>query len=155
MIIRVFLYSVFSCFLVKLYWWSSTINISSLSHSFRDHFYQFGEIRSVNVVSKQQCAFVQFTTRASAEAAAEKSFNKLIINGRRLNIKWGRSQGQQLAPRPQTGEGDVPLEPVPGLPGGKSLDFEHALEGVPGSVPHSSHRFPAPPSKFCPDWLSH
>ncbi|XP_076457541.1 pre-mRNA-splicing factor RBM22-like [Babylonia areolata] len=83
----------------------------------RDHFYQFGEIRSVNIVSKQQCAFVQFTTRASAETAAEKSFNKLIINGRRLNIKWGRSQGQQLMPQTQTGEPNAPLEPVPGLPG--------------------------------------
>ena len=86
-------------------------------------------------MSKQQCAFVQFTARASAEAAAEKSFNKLIINGRRLNIKWGRSQGQQLAPRPQTGEGDVPLEPVPGLPGGKLLNFEHAFLHCP---PNSS-----------------
>ena len=45
----------------------------------RDHFYQFGEIRNISVVNKQQCAFVQFTTRAGAEAAAEKSFNKLII----------------------------------------------------------------------------
>jgi pre-mRNA-splicing factor RBM22/SLT11 len=72
----------------------------------------------VNVVSKQQCAFVQFTTRAAAEAAAEKSFNKLIIGGRRLNVKWGRSQGQQAASRAQTGDDGMPLEPVPGLPGG-------------------------------------
>ena len=89
--------------------------------SFRDHFYQFGEIRSINV-SKQQCAFVQFTTRAAAEAAAEKTFNKLIICGRRLNIKWGRSQGQQQIPAPKKGEG-IPqpaLEPVPGLPQGRS-----------------------------------
>ncbi|KAL5017840.1 hypothetical protein ScPMuIL_003562 [Solemya velum] len=83
----------------------------------RDHFYQFGEIRSVNVVSKQQCAFVQFTNRSSADHAAESSFNKLIINGRRLNIKWGRSQAQQGIPK-KDGEGeDLLLEPVPGLPG--------------------------------------
>ncbi|XP_064611008.1 pre-mRNA-splicing factor RBM22-like [Liolophura sinensis] len=81
----------------------------------RDHFYQFGEIRSVNVVSKQQCAFVQFTNRQSAETAAEKCFNKLIINGRRLNIKWGRSQAQQAGVRM---DGEEPVyEPVPGLPG--------------------------------------
>uniref|UniRef100_S4RS76 Pre-mRNA-splicing factor RBM22 n=1 Tax=Petromyzon marinus TaxID=7757 RepID=S4RS76_PETMA len=88
----------------------------------RNHFYQFGELRSVTVVPRQQCAFVQFTTRHSAEQAADKSFNKLIINGRRLNIKWGRSQG---APRPReeiragkamTDTG-ARLEPVPGLPG--------------------------------------
>lgn len=87
----------------------------------RDHFYQFGEIRMINVVAKQQCAFVQFTTRSSAEAAAEKSFNKLIVGGRRLTIKWGRSQGQQLALKKEGEEDDKDLEPVPGLPGGKAL----------------------------------
>lgn len=57
---------------------------------FRNHFYQFGEIRTVTVVQRQQCAFIQFATRQAAEVAAEKSFNKLIVNGRRLNVKWGR-----------------------------------------------------------------
>ena len=73
------------------------------------------------MVTKQQCAFVQFTTRTAAEAASERSFNKLIIKGRRLNIKWGRSQGQQgLVVKKDGVEADKPLEPVPGLPGGKS-----------------------------------
>lgn len=75
----------------------------------------------INVVAKQQCAFVQFTSRSSAEAAAEKSFNKLIVGGRRLTIKWGRSQGQQLALKKEGEEDDKDLEPVPGLPGGKAL----------------------------------
>lgn len=61
----------------------------------RDHFYQFGEIRSVNVVRKSNCAFVQYTTRAAAEAAIEKSFQKLTIRGVRLAIRWGRSQGKR------------------------------------------------------------
>ncbi|XP_041363018.1 pre-mRNA-splicing factor RBM22-like [Gigantopelta aegis] len=101
----------------------STLYIGNLGEKvgekeLRDHFYQFGEVRSVNVVSKQQCAFVQFTTRSAAEAAAEASFNKLIINGRRLNIKWGRSQGQQqLTGKKEGEEGQLMLEPVPGLPG--------------------------------------
>lgn len=83
----------------------------------KDHFYQYGEIRSINVVSKQQCAFIQFTSRHSAESAAEKSFNKLIINGRRLNIKWGKSQGQTGATEKEEEEETPDLEPVPGLPG--------------------------------------
>ncbi|XP_070544390.1 pre-mRNA-splicing factor RBM22-like [Ptychodera flava] len=85
----------------------------------RDHFYQFGEIRSINVVSRQQCAFVQFTQRQAAEMAAERSFNKLIIKGRRLNIKWGRSQAQQsiMGKKDADGKDLIPLEPVPGLPG--------------------------------------
>jgi len=88
----------------------------------RDYFYQFGEIRSLSVVPRQQCAFVQYTTRAAAEAAAEKSFNKLIINGQRLNIKWGKSQGLQQIPVDQKDNLDGrSLEPVPGLPGGKGF----------------------------------
>eukprot|EP00064_Thunnus_orientalis_P015430 superscaffoldBa00002859_g15482 len=55
----------------------------------KSHFYQFGEIRTITIVQRQQCAFIQFATRQSAEMAAEKSFNKLIINGRRLTVKWG------------------------------------------------------------------
>ena len=31
----------------------------------RDHFYQYGEIRSVTVVHKNQCAFVQYTARCA------------------------------------------------------------------------------------------
>jgi pre-mRNA-splicing factor RBM22/SLT11 len=63
----------------------------------RDYFYQFGEIRSITIVQKQQCGFVQFTTRSAAEAAAEKSFNKLILLGRRLTVRWGKSQAKQAS----------------------------------------------------------
>ncbi|GAB1608666.1 pre-mRNA-splicing factor RBM22-like [Argonauta hians] len=90
----------------------------------RDHFYQFGEIRSINVVSKQHCAFVQFTSRSAAELAAERSFNKLIILGRRLNIKWGRSQAQQTLMKKEDLENENLLEPVPGLPGALPLPPE-------------------------------
>ncbi|XP_059202927.1 pre-mRNA-splicing factor RBM22 isoform X2 [Centropristis striata] len=75
----------------------------------KSHFYQFGEIRTITIVQRQQCAFIQFATRQAAEMAAEKSFNKLIINGRRLTVKWGRSQAAR-------GMG-TRLDPVPGLPG--------------------------------------
>ena len=90
----------------------------------RDYFYQYGEIRSINV-AKQQCAFVQFTSRIAAETAAEKAFNKLIINGRRLNIKWGRSQGQQALTGKEEKEGQpqAALQPVPGLPQGMSFSL--------------------------------
>ncbi|KAK3089452.1 hypothetical protein FSP39_003727 [Pinctada imbricata] len=103
----------------------------------KDHFYQFGEIRSINVVSKQQCAFVQFTTRSSAEQAAEKSFNKLIIGGRRLNIKWGRSQGQQMAVKRDGEEDEAKLEPVPGLPG--------ALPAPPEEIANNFFNLANPP----------
>jgi pre-mRNA-splicing factor RBM22/SLT11 len=84
----------------------------------KDYFYQFGEIRNLSIVPRQQCAFVQYTTRAAAEAAAEKSFNKLIVNGQRLNIKWGKSHGQTTSTGDTKDDADSRvLQPVPGLPG--------------------------------------
>uniref|UniRef100_A0A668A046 Pre-mRNA-splicing factor RBM22 n=1 Tax=Myripristis murdjan TaxID=586833 RepID=A0A668A046_9TELE len=85
----------------------------------RNHFYQFGEIRTITIVQRQQCAFIQFATRQAAEMAAEKSFNKLIINGRRLTVKWGRSQAARgkEAIKDGVSEMGTRLDPVPGLPG--------------------------------------
>eukprot|EP00794_Sanderia_malayensis_P016806 gene16806-18502_t len=80
----------------------------------RDSFYQYGEIRQVTMVTRQNCAFVTYTTRQAAEFAIEKTYNKLIIKGRRLKILWGKSQSE----RPRGGDdGGVKLTPVPGLPG--------------------------------------
>ncbi|XP_075979973.1 pre-mRNA-splicing factor RBM22 [Anticarsia gemmatalis] len=81
----------------------------------RGHFYQYGEIRSLTLVPRAQCAFVQYTTRSAAEHAAEKTFNRLVIGGKRLTIKWGKSQGRQGAN--EKNETAPALEPVPGLPG--------------------------------------
>lgn len=53
-----------------------------LEKELRDHFYQYGEIRSITIVSRQQCAFVTYVTRSAAELAAEGTFNKLIIQVR-------------------------------------------------------------------------
>lgn len=61
----------------------------------RDNFYQYGEIRNITMVSRQQCAFVQYTKRASAELAAESTFNKLVLGGQKLSIKWAHSQAKQ------------------------------------------------------------
>lgn len=72
------------------------------------------------MVPRQNCAFVCFTSRASAETAAERSFNKLILKGRRLKIMWGKAQGQQPVPGKQ---GGISLTPVPGLPGGELEGF--------------------------------
>lgn len=80
----------------------------------RDNFYQFGEIRTVSLVPRQQCAFVQFTKRASAEMAAEKTFNKLVMGGKKLSIKWAHSQAKQGPPK--VPRGNPAVEQIPGLP---------------------------------------
>lgn len=80
----------------------------------KNHFYHFGEIRTITVVPRQQCAFVQFTKRQAAELAAEKTFNKLVLGGRRLTIKWAHSQAKQYIPSMPRLQRNY--EPVPGLP---------------------------------------
>lgn len=52
--------------------------------------------RTLTLVPRAQCAFVQYTTRSAAEHAAEKTFNRLVIAGKRLTIKWGKSQGKYV-----------------------------------------------------------
>lgn len=81
----------------------------------KGEFYQYGEIRSLTLVPRALCAFVQYTTRTAAEHAAEKTFNKLVIHGKRLTIKWGKSQGRQGVSDKVEQIPDLP--PVPGLPG--------------------------------------
>ncbi|KAL0454474.1 UNVERIFIED_CONTAM: Zinc finger CCCH domain-containing protein 40 [Sesamum latifolium] len=49
----------------------------------RDNFYAHGEIESVKTVLQRACAFVTYTTRESAEKAAEELANKLVIRGLR------------------------------------------------------------------------
>lgn len=78
----------------------------------KDNFYQFGEIRTITLVPRQQCGFVQYTKRAAAELAAEKTFNKLVLGGRRLTIKWAHSQAKQNA----VAKTNRNFEAVPGLP---------------------------------------
>lgn len=127
---------------------------------YRDHFYQYGEIRAITMVPRQQCAFVQYTSRGSAEMAAERTFNKLILQGRRLTIKWGRSQARQGLPGARDGEGNLSeLEPVPGLPGALPLPPDELhnnffnLGGPPIDLPPGQAPFslaPGVPSVLVP-----
>ena len=60
----------------------SSLSLSlSLSLNPRGHFYQFGEVNSIHLVPAQKCAFINFTSRHSAEQAASGSFNKLVLKG--------------------------------------------------------------------------
>lgn len=122
--------------LCKLPWNHKSPNVFSPNSwhcfIFRDYFYQFGELRSISIVPRQNCAFVCFSSRASAEVAAERSFNKLVLKGRRLKIMWGKSQGQQPTPGKQ---GGAPLVPVPGLPGGEmSISPDFVIQVEPPST---------------------
>ncbi|KAJ3091709.1 RNA binding motif protein 22 [Quaeritorhiza haematococci] len=60
----------------------------------RDHFYAFGEIKSVIVIHKSKCAFVNYASRAAAEMAVDRSYNNLNIKGKILRVQWGKSRAQ-------------------------------------------------------------
>lgn len=62
----------------------------------RDQFYVHGEIESIHILAQRACAFVTFTTREAAEKAAEELSNKLVVNGQRLKLHWGRPQAPKV-----------------------------------------------------------
>jgi pre-mRNA-splicing factor RBM22/SLT11 len=58
----------------------------------RDKFYVHGELRSIKMVPKQSCSFVTFVKREAAEEAAKTLHRILEINGKKVNLMWGRPQ---------------------------------------------------------------
>ncbi|KAI9263521.1 hypothetical protein EDC94DRAFT_607007 [Helicostylum pulchrum] len=61
-------------------------------------FYVFGDIKSIIVAHKTKCAFINFTTRTSAELAAEKVAEiGLNLKGQTLKVVWARPKPQGQA----------------------------------------------------------
>lgn len=56
----------------------------------RDHFAQFGKIRSLVCSHMTHCAFINYTTREGAEAAAEACQGRVVIAGCPLRVKWAK-----------------------------------------------------------------
>lgn len=54
-------------------------------------FQQYGEIHNICFVGNQNCAFIQYKTRAAAELAAESMYDRSMLNGQKLIIRWGHS----------------------------------------------------------------
>ncbi|KAF8246283.1 hypothetical protein K440DRAFT_632280 [Wilcoxina mikolae CBS 423.85] len=59
-------------------------------HHIRTFFSAFGTIKSIVCVHRSRCAFVNFASRAGAEAAAESCQGKAVIAGCPLRIQWGK-----------------------------------------------------------------
>ncbi|CAJ0932964.1 unnamed protein product, partial [Mesorhabditis belari] len=75
-----------------------------------DYFYQYGDIRHLSLLPQKGCAFVNYTTRESAEMAAERSFNRAHIKNRKVTIRWGVPHAQRQA------QSEYRVNPVPNLP---------------------------------------
>jgi pre-mRNA-splicing factor RBM22/SLT11 len=56
----------------------------------REFFNKFGKLRSIVCSHMSHCAFVNYTTRQSAEAAAEALQGRTVIAGCPLRVQWGK-----------------------------------------------------------------
>lgn len=54
-----------------------------------DAFYAYGELKRVRVMAKQRCAFIEYTTREAAEAAADALHRSLSIRVSHSRTQWG------------------------------------------------------------------
>ena len=59
-------------------------------HAIRTFFTPFGTLRSVICSHRSHCAFINYATRQSAEAAADACQGKAVIAGCPLRVQWGR-----------------------------------------------------------------
>ncbi|KAI9498255.1 hypothetical protein BDB00DRAFT_801791 [Zychaea mexicana] len=62
-------------------------------NDFRQYFCVFGQIKSVVVVHRSKCAFINFATRSAAELAAQRVGDTgLNIKNRPLRVAWGKAR---------------------------------------------------------------
>lgn len=111
----------------------------------RDAFYAFGELASVRLIHAKFIAFVEYTTREAAEAAAKALHNNLTLQGLRLRVTWAtRPAGGALA-NSSTSSGSFAI--YGGGGGGGSVSAAAAAGGGAGGGDGS---MPSPPSTFPP-----
>ena len=59
-------------------------------HALRTFFTPFGVLRSIICSHRSHCAFINYTKREEAEAAAEHCQGKAVIMGCPLRVRWGK-----------------------------------------------------------------
>ena len=60
--------------------------------SIRQHFSQFGPIKSISYSTKSRCAFVNYATRVAAENAAMQCAGETLLRGCPIKIQWGKTR---------------------------------------------------------------
>jgi len=126
--------------------WIGGLTPAILKEDLHDKFYSFGELRNINVVTSQKCAFVEFTGRSAAERAASELHKNLNIKGVRLQLSWARPAKKadgQSGGRALTAGGESNSTPAGGG-GGNSA----AMPPPPGMQPGQS--LPPPPPGLIP-----
>eukprot|EP00242_Pyramimonas_sp_CCMP2087_P012749 CAMPEP_0198199796 /NCGR_PEP_ID=MMETSP1445-20131203/2956_1 /TAXON_ID=36898 /ORGANISM="Pyramimonas sp., Strain CCMP2087" /LENGTH=332 /DNA_ID=CAMNT_0043869695 /DNA_START=336 /DNA_END=1334 /DNA_ORIENTATION=+ len=109
----------------------------------KDAFYSFGEIASLKIIRDRNCAFVTYTSRSSAERAADALVNKLVIKGVRCKLMWGKPARQQAVQDVPTSSAAAAAPPPSMYP--PQVQAQMAMRGgVPGGPPPLNY-FNLPP----------
>jgi pre-mRNA-splicing factor RBM22/SLT11 len=135
--------------------WVGGVEAPIEEQDLKDAFYAFGEVRSIKMLTDRKCAFVEFTTRQAAEAAAEKLHRALVVKGLKLDLDWAKpsvakapvdpAQGGVLLPPP----GIKGNAPVPQLPIAMQQRLAASVSNnnyVPTPPPGAPPPPPAPPA---------
>ncbi|KAI1714603.1 RNA recognition motif domain-containing protein [Ditylenchus destructor] len=109
----------------------------------RDYFYQFGEIRQIHMLPQKCCAFIEFTTRAGAEVAAERTFEQLVLKGQKLKVRWGQPPRARNQAKPADSAAN--LAPVPNLPNPCPVPSFFGYDGPSTSKRARVENLPLPP----------
>lgn len=95
----------------------------------KDHFYAFGEIVKICLVSASKCAFIEFAEHQQAYNAIEALRNNLVIRGTFLKVAWAKPQ----APRSDRGYASIdahqPRSTAPPPPG--FVPYDPTAPGAP------------------------
>ena len=107
-----------------------------------DAFYSFGSITGIVMLRPGKCAFIEFSGRESAEAAAKAMYNCLEIKGYALNVNWAKPKADSSQSQSQSAQSNATSHSMPAPPG-----MEGAAVGA-YALPHmpvASAKPPAPP----------
>ncbi|CAH8270323.1 unnamed protein product [Arabidopsis lyrata] len=124
------------------------LNSSILEQDIHDKLYAYGAIR---VFAEKGYAFVAFKTREGAEKAIQELSNRLVVNGQRLKLTWGRPKQYYTHPPPpnQYRPYDPSMDPqrmgavISTQEGGGSSTSEN--NGASSSYPMPPHQPNLPP----------
>ncbi|PWA03135.1 hypothetical protein BB558_000706 [Smittium angustum] len=116
----------------------SNLHESITEEDLKEYFSAFGELKSVAFKDTLKCAFINFSTRASAEAAADRSFGGCTIKGHLVRMAWGRPRPK--GPQTNTSSLDAVSSNNPNMAAklaskgikSKSLVNEHGIVLPPG-----------------------
>lgn len=123
---------------IKTLWIGNVEAIISEQDLF-DAFYSFGPITGIVILRPGKCAFVEFSSRESAEQAAKTMYNCLSVKGYSLNVNWAKPKTDAGSTYQSSNTQSYQMPAPPGMEG--AAVGAYALP----HMPVAAARPPAPP----------